>query len=143
MVRKVEKMETLIGRLSRGDDLLEALTSIAKQHGVRLGRVTALGAVEHARVGYYDQAAREYRFLDLAREQEILALVGNISIHDGEPMIHAHITLGDDRGRTFGGHLARGTRVFACEFTMDVFRGEDLVRGHDKPTGLPLWPEHG
>ena len=59
------------------------------------------------------------------------------------PMIHAHITLGDDRGRTFGGYQAPGTRVFACEFTFDVFQGEDLVRGYDEPTGLPLWPEHG
>ncbi|HSH69089.1 MAG TPA: PPC domain-containing DNA-binding protein [Deferrisomatales bacterium] len=143
MVRTVKAAETLMGRLSRGDDLLEELTALAKGRGVRLGRVAALGAVEHARIGYYDQAAREYRFLELSGELEILALVGNVSLRDGEPMVHAHITLGDDQGRAFGGHLAPGTRVFACEFTLDVFRGEDLVRRHDEPTGLPLWPEHG
>ena len=142
MVRTVETTKTLIGRMSRGDDLLEKLTSIAREHGVRLGRVAALGAVEHARVGFYTQGSQEYHYLELAGELEILSLVGNVSLRDGEPMIHAHITLGDDRGRAFGGHLAPGTRVFACEFTIDVFQGEDLVRGHDEPTGLPLWPEH-
>jgi predicted DNA-binding protein with PD1-like motif len=119
------------------------LTAVAREHDVRLGRVTALGAVEHARVGFYDQGPQEYRYLELPMELEILSLVGNVSLRDGEPMVHAHITLGDDHGRAFGGHLAPGTRVFACEFTLDVFRGEDLVRGHDEPTGLPLWPENG
>ena len=142
MVRTVETTKILIGRMSRGDDLLEKLTSIVREHGVRLGRVAALGAVEHARVGYYDQEAREYQFRNLPRELEILSLLGNVSLRDGEPMIHAHLTLGDDQGLAFGGHLAPGTRVFACEFTIDVFQGEDLVRGHDEPTGLPLWPEH-
>jgi predicted DNA-binding protein with PD1-like motif len=140
MVREVQTVRALMGRMTRGDDLLETLTEIAREHGVRLGRVEALGAVEHARVGFYDQEAREYRFLDLPRELEILSLVGNVSLRDGAPVVHAHLTLGDDRGRSYGGHLVSGTRVFACEFTLDVFRGPDLKRGYDEPTGLPLWP---
>ena len=143
MVRSMTVSQTLMGRLSRGDDLLDGLTGVARDRGVRLGRVAALGAVEHARVGFYDQQARVYRHLDLERELEILALVGNVSIRDGESMIHAHVTLGDARGHAFGGHLVSGTRVFACEFTMDCFEGEDLIRGLDPATGLPLWPEKG
>ncbi len=49
--------------------------------------------------------------------------------------------------------LERLQEAPACEFhaasqglglgnIRDVFQGEDLVRGHDEPTGLPLWPEH-
>ena len=33
-------------------------------------------------------------------------------------MVHAHVTLGDAEGRAFGGHLAAGTPVFACEFVI-------------------------
>ena len=53
MVRKVEKAETLIVCLSRGGDLLEELTGVARRHDVRFGRVASLGAVEHARFGFY------------------------------------------------------------------------------------------
>jgi len=140
MVKRVRAKDLLMGRLQRGDDLLEALTAVVQREGVRLGRVEALGAVEKARVGYYDQASFQYEYLDLDQDLEILALVGNVSLRDGQPMVHAHVTLGDAQGRAFGGHLAPGTRVFACEFTVEVLEGAELHRGHDEATGLPLWP---
>ena len=102
----------------------------------------AIGAVSQARVGYYNQAERKYYFLDLARPLEIIALTGNISLKDGEPMVHAHVTLSDSDGRAFGGHLAEGTLVFACEFAIQEYRSATaLVRQMDDPTGLFLWPQ--
>jgi len=139
VVKRVRTKDLLMGRLQRGDDLLEALTAAVQREGVRLGRVEALGAVEKARVGYYNQTTFAYEYLDLDRDLEILALVGNVSLRDGQPMVHAHVTLGDGQGRAFGGHLAPGTRVFACEFTVEVLEGGEFHRGHDEATGLPLW----
>jgi predicted DNA-binding protein with PD1-like motif len=137
--KRMRAKDVLLGRLQRGDDLLEALTDLVRREGVRLGRLEALGAVEKARVGYYDQAAYEYRYLDFDQDLEILALVGNVSLRDGQPMVHAHLTLGDAQGRAFGGHLAPGTRVFACEFAVEVLEGAEFHRGHDEATRLPLW----
>lgn len=139
LIKRVRAKDVLLGRLQRGDDLLEALTVLVRQEGVRLGRLEALGAVEKARVGYYDQEAYEYRYLDFDQDLEILALVGNVSLRDGQPMVHAHLTLGDAQGRAFGGHLVPGTRVFACEFAIEVLEGAELHRGHDEATRLPLW----
>jgi len=141
MLRRVRGKEVLMGRLQRGDDLLEALTALVAREGVRLGRVEALGAVEKARIGYYDQAGFVYRYLEFDHDLEILALAGNVSLRDGQPMVHAHVTLGGAQGRAFGGHLASGTRVFACEFAVEVLEGGELHRGHDEATGLPLWTE--
>jgi uncharacterized protein len=131
----------IIGRLAKGDDLLAALEGLAQEHGITLGEVTAIGAVSQARIGYYNQAERQYYFLDLARPLEILSLIGNISVKDGKPMVHAHVTLGDNEGRAFGGHLAPGTLVFACEFAiLEHQSATTLVRQMDEPTGLFLWP---
>jgi predicted DNA-binding protein with PD1-like motif len=131
----------IIGRLAKGDDLLVSLEKLALEHNIILGEVTAIGAVSQARVGYYNQAERKYYFLDLAKPMEILALTGNISIKDGKPMVHAHVTLSDNEGRAYGGHLAEGTLVFACEFTiLEFVSGVNLVRQMDEPTGLFLWP---
>ncbi len=140
MVHWFRRMDELVGRLRRGDDLLEGLNAVCRGEDIRLGRVSALGAVERARVGFYDQTAREYRYLDIDRPTEILALVGNVSQKDGAPFVHAHVTLGDEEGRAFGGHLAPGTVVFACEFSITPMEGAELVRGFDEETGLPLWP---
>ena len=62
-----------------------------------------------------------------------------ISLRDGEPVVHAHITLSDQQTRAFGGHLAPGTIVFACEFIIHIFEGAKMERGFDEQTGLPLW----
>ena len=136
---KVTKTKTFMGKLAHGADLLEELTLICKDNNIWLGRVEALGAVQKAKIGYYDQDKRQYNFIDIDKHLEITNLVGNISLKDGKPIIHAHITLSDSEARAFGGHLAQGTIVFACEFVMEAFDGPKLLRGLDEQTGLPLW----
>jgi len=133
---------SFLGRLAKGDDLLQTLEKFCREHHITLGEVRALGAVTKARVGFYNQEERKYYFLELAQPLEILALVGNISIRDGQPMVHAHVTLADREGRTFGGHLAAGTPVFACEFAIHEYQAEQtLSRQNDPETGLMLWPQ--
>jgi predicted DNA-binding protein with PD1-like motif len=131
----------LMGRLAKGDDLLQALEKVCQEHNITLGEVRALGAVTRAKVGFYDQAQKKYFFLEFDQPLEILALVGNISLKDGKPMVHAHVTLADAAGRAFGGHLAAGTPVFACEFAIDEYTADqELARQPDAETGLLLWP---
>ncbi len=104
-----------------------------------MGRVDALGAVKRARLGYYNQQNHEYHFYDLDQTLEITNLIGNISIKDGAPIVHAHLTFSDKEGRAFGGHLVPGTIVFACEIVIQVLDGPQFERGLDQKTGLPLW----
>ena len=138
-VEKIEKKAAYMGRLSHGADLLEELTKICTDRGIECGRVEAIGAVQKACVGYYDQNRREYKFNTLDAPMEILKLSGNVSIKEGAPMVHAHITLADDKGRAFGGHLAPGTIIFACECLIEAFDGPSFMRTHDEKTGLALW----
>ena len=129
-----------MGRLSKGDDLLRALTNFCQKLGITLGEVKAMGAVSQARIGYYHQNSRNYEWLELDRPLEILALEGNISLKDGKPFVHAHVTLADGDGRAYGGHLAEGTMVFAAEFVMQELKADGgLERQLDEETGLFLW----
>ena len=136
---QAESEHIFIGRLEHGADLLEELTAICKEKDITLGKVEALGAVQKARLGFYNQDAKEYSFFEIDKNLEITNLTGNISLRDGESMVHAHITLSDSDGKAFGGHLAPGTIVFACEFIITVLDGPQLLRGMDEQTGLPLW----
>ncbi len=136
----MEPGRLLMGRLPKGYDLLAELTRICQDNRITLGEVRAIGAVERAKIGYYDMQSREYQWLELDQELEILSLVGNVSLKDGEVFVHAHITLGDDKGRAFGGHLAEGTKVFACEYAIQEYKSSTrLQRLWDEPTGLYLW----
>jgi len=141
--RNVRAGEMVMGKGEFGEDLLGQITGVCRAAGITLGRVEALGAVQKARVGYYNQTHRQYEFLELDRHLEIASLVGNVSLKDGEPMVHAHVTLSDDEGKAYGGHLAPGTVIFACEFVIQQLEGETLERGFDEETGLPLWTMNG
>ena len=136
---KLKSVKTFMGKLEHNGDLIGELTKICLDNGIKLGKVEALGAVKKARIGYYDQDKKEYNFIDIDQHLEIISLMGNVSMKDGKPIIHAHITLADKNGNAFGGHLAEGTIVFACEFYLTSFDGPEYNRGHDEVTGLPLW----
>jgi len=128
-----------MGKLSYGGDLLDEITDICRKKNIQLGRVEALGAVQRARLGFYNQQTHEYQFIVLDEPLEITKLVGNISLKEGNPFVHAHITLADKTGNSYGGHLAPGTIVFACEFVLEAFDGPILERDLDETTGLYLW----
>ena len=140
--RTVSSEKILMGRLPCGSDLLTALTGICVREGISLGRVEAVGAVRRARLAFYSQDEREYRYFVVNEPLEIAALHGNVSLRDGAPFLHLHLLLSDGRGRTYGGHLAEGTETFACEYLIEALSGEPLVRDRDEETGLALW-QHG
>ena len=139
LLKQVKSKEIVVGRIGYGGDLLEELTKIAVARGIRLGRIEAIGAVQKACVGFYNQQSREYQYHSFSQPMEIAKLIGNISLKDGNSFVHAHITLADEEGKCFGGHLASGTIVFACEFILEVFDGPSFNRCPDEETGLPLW----
>ena len=70
---------------------------------------------------------------------EILSLSGNVSLFDDRPMTHTHITLSDSEGKTWGGHLMSGTRVFSAEIFIQELSGDPKNRKKDKATQLSLW----
>lgn len=136
---EVKPTKTFMGRLEHDADLLEEITKFCVENNIRSGRVEALGALKNARLGFYNQSTFEYEYHEFNEPLEITNLIGNISVKDGAPMVHAHVTLSDDEGKAFGGHLSPGTTIFACEIIIQVFDGPEFTRGFDQQTRLPLW----
>lgn len=139
MLKKFKLDEAYLGRLKKDDDLLNKLTEIVKEEEITTGFIKVIGAVQNAKIGFYNQKTHEYQYKNIDREMEIVSCIGNISILDGEPFIHAHITLADQDGSCYGGHLAEGTTVFASEFFIQPLKGDKLERKYEKKTQLTLW----
>ena len=72
------------------------------------------------------------------REQvEVLSLIGDVALEDGEPKVHAHVVVGRSDGSTRGGHLIEA-RVRP---TLEVILTESpahLRKHHDPESGLAL-----
>ncbi|MFP4213834.1 MAG: PPC domain-containing DNA-binding protein [Desulfohalobiaceae bacterium] len=141
LIQNVQAGQSLVFRLPYGEDLLQSLTDICRDKGIQAGKVEVIGAVQSAAVAYYDQENQEYHRLELPGEWEILSCLGNISLKDGQAMVHAHILLADSQGKAFGGHLVQGCSIFAGEGFIQEFLGASLNRGLDATTGLTLWQE--
>ena len=95
--------------------------------------------MRRARFAYYEQDDRRYVELGSDTHHEIVGFVGNISMRDDRPFLHAHATFADAAGATVGGHLLPGCEVFAAEVMIRELGDVSLVRSHDEETGLALW----
>ena len=128
-----------VGRLATGSDLVEEIERFCLEREVTAAQVTVVGAVRRARFAYYEQHDRRYRELESDTHHEIVGFVGNVSLRDDKPFLHAHAAFADADGATVGGHLVRGIQVFAAEVTIRELGGVSLVRLPDEETGLALW----
>jgi len=100
------------------------------------GFFNIIGAVKEATISFYDQSARKYVEREYGREMEILSCIGNVSLKDDRPLVHAHACFGLKDGSTVGGHLV-SMKMFAGE--LHFFPGSERIqRIFDEKTGLHL-----
>lgn len=136
---EVREGRHIVARLPHGGDLFAEILAVAQEHDVTLGHLWAIGAVQRARIAFYDQQQHVYRELELDEHLEIVSLIGNLSRRDGQTALHAHAAFADGLGGTCGGHLVPGCVIFAGELYLTELTGQELERSHDQVTGLPLW----
>jgi hypothetical protein len=127
------------GRLETGSDLVAEIERFCLEREVTAAQVTVIGAVRRARYAYYEQTDHRYLELETDTHHEIVGFLGNVSLRDDKPFLHAHATFADASGATVGGHLLRGIEVFAAEVMIRELGDVSLIRLHDEETGLALW----
>jgi predicted DNA-binding protein with PD1-like motif len=137
--REFARGRRIVARLPHGGDLLEEIAAVAEAHGMQAAELRAIGALQTARLAFYDQTTHEYGEFPVDAPVELVGLLGNVSRRDGATAVHAHATLARHDGACVGGHVAPGCVIFACELILQELVGEPLERGHDETTGLPLW----
>jgi predicted DNA-binding protein with PD1-like motif len=141
--REVRTSRQVVGRIHRGRRLQEALQELAVQRGLTAGWISALGAFEWIDVTEYCQATQTYEEAHRFERCELLSMVGNLSMKDGEPFWHLHATISRrENGQevVYGGHVA-DAQIFALEFRVECLDDVQLARSLDEPTGLHLWAE--
>ncbi len=116
---------------------METLTSFATTEGISAAEISGIGAFESAVIGFYDLKAKEYDRIPVEEETEVLSILGNLSVTDEGPRVHAHVSLGTRSGSAVGGHLFEAR----CGATLEIFVREEpgeLRRVPDPDAGLPL-----
>lgn len=128
----------LIVRLKHDAEVVQSITELAKSKGIKAGSFTAIGALKRAELGYYDQRSHEYRKIKIESAYEMASCIGNVSLKGGEPFVHVHVVLSNEKGETKAGHLLEGI-IFAVEIHLRQLEGPKLERKYDEVTELMLW----
>ena len=124
-------------RIDKGEEIVASLKQACRDHNIGFGVISGIGAAGHLKVGLFDPAAKKYHEREFTGNFEITALAGNITTMDGEPYLHLHITIGDERQRAFGGHLGAAVVSATCEVVITAIDGE-AKRRFDEEIGLNL-----
>jgi uncharacterized protein len=124
-------MTTVAARLTPGQDLLMELERLFAETGAGAGCVLAcVGSLTTAVIRFADRPESD----TLNGHFEIVSLTGVLS-PDGA---HCHIAVSDGTGRTSGGHLMGGCRVYTtAEIVVGLLPGARFSRPFDRQTGYP------
>jgi predicted DNA-binding protein with PD1-like motif len=128
-----------LGSLPCGKDLIASVEDFCKKSYVQMATFSVIGSVSSVTLGCYDQKQQVYVTFNEKAPLEIIACIGNVSIKEGSPFVHAHIVLSDEKGKIIGGHLFSETIIFAGEINLQELKGKPLERTYDYKTGLMLW----
>jgi len=130
-----EKTYALI--FETGDEAMAGLVEFARQNSLGGAHLTAIGAFREVTLGYFDWESKKYKHIPVGEQVEVLSLIGDVALEDGEPKVHAHVVVGRSDGSTRGGHLIEA-RVRP---TLEVILTESpahLRKHHDPESGLAL-----
>ena len=96
---------TLVISLARGDEIRESIESLCVELSIEAAKISAIGAVEDPVLGCYDLPTETYDRRTFDGIWELLSLEGNITLLDGKPFLHAHVTISGHDYKVWGGHL--------------------------------------
>ncbi|HCB02156.1 MAG TPA: hypothetical protein DEP19_07215 [Anaerolineae bacterium] len=106
-------------RLKPQQDFFDSIEEYVKQNNIQAGVIlSAVGSFTHATL----RLANKNTYDDYDGHFEIVSITGTVSIHGS----HLHISISDGEGKTIGGHLVSGCKIYTtAEVVIAEF--EDVV----------------
>jgi uncharacterized protein len=114
-----ESPKTFVLVFQSGDEVAEGLLRFAKEQKLSAASFTAIGAASSIRLGWFSWESKRYEPSVTFDEQvELLSLIGDIALKEGEPVVHAHAVVGRKDGTAHGGHLLKAHIRPTCEVVL-------------------------
>ncbi|MFL3025965.1 MAG: PPC domain-containing DNA-binding protein [Candidatus Neomarinimicrobiota bacterium] len=130
-----EDGDTYIIYVEQNEAIMKTLTSFCKEKTIDNAQLSGIGAIKDIEVGAYDLENQEYITQNFTDIWELTSFQGNVLLKDGEPFIHAHITISDHQLQCKGGHLFEAKVAAVGEFILHKINS-DGRRDYDSNIGL-------
>jgi predicted DNA-binding protein with PD1-like motif len=121
--------------LPAGAKVPEDIVSIAIKEKIDTARVEAIGGVDKLRLAYFNHVTKKYEEYDYQEFLEVTSLLGNITLKDGKPFLHAHGNFGRKDRSVVGGHIMSAVVFPLLEVVVTPTENKAL-RKFDEDLGL-------
>jgi predicted DNA-binding protein with PD1-like motif len=102
-----------------GDELSSGLQRFATVERLSGSSFKAIGALSSVKLGWFNWQTKNYdTAVELNEQVELLSLIGDIAMKEGNPQIHAHVVVGKSDGTAHGGHLLKAVVRPTCELIL-------------------------
>lgn len=124
-------------RIERGEEVTTTLTNFLKEQNISAGIITGIGGIADAELGFYDLPSKTYLHQTISGNLELIYYMGNITLVDGEPFIHAHAVVSGPDYQARSGHFFSAKVMVTGEFVIMPTNWQ-VSRAFDEPSGLKL-----
>jgi hypothetical protein len=133
-----EEPKTLVVILDTGDEILSSLKYVAQTEHLAGSSFKAIGGLSDVELGWFNWETKKYQTAVKLQEQvELLSLIGDIALKNGQPQVHAHLVIGRRDGTAHGGHLLKATVGPTCEIVITE-SPQHLQKEIDPEAGIAL-----
>jgi uncharacterized protein len=130
--------KTFVLVFETGDELAQGLTQFAIEQKLASASFKAIGALSSVKLGWLNWETKQYEPAVSLREQvELLSLIGDVALKDGQPQVHAHAVIGKRDGTAHGGHLLEAHVRPTCEVVLTESPAH-LRKEFDPAAGIAL-----
>ncbi len=131
----VQDKDRYIIHVQQTEKIMATLTQFCKDHAVRNGQISGIGAIRNIELGAFNLEEKKYFTHHLNDIWELTSFQANIILKAHEPFIHAHINISDHDLNTKGGHLFEAEVAAVGEFVLRKI-DTDGKREMDEDIGL-------
>ena len=91
--------------IERGENPCDVLVQVGAAYELGASRFTGFGGFAHVTLGYFDRMGHDFRKVRIESQVEVLSLIGDIAVRDGEHAVRINCVLGLRDGTTRGGRV--------------------------------------
>ncbi|MGH9591251.1 MAG: PPC domain-containing DNA-binding protein [Terracidiphilus sp.] len=133
-----QQPRTYVVVFSTGEELASGLKQFACDQKFGDSSFKAIGAFSSVKLGWFDWETKHYRpSVTLDEQVELVSLIGDVALADGQPQVHAHVVVAKQDGTAHGGHLMEAHVRPTCEVVLTE-SPQKLHKKLDPESGLAL-----
>ncbi|MGM0557826.1 MAG: PPC domain-containing DNA-binding protein [Myxococcota bacterium] len=133
------RVRRIVGRLEDGEEIVEAITKLCRDHDVEAAEIRAIGDLSEVKLARFDADEKKYvTDFEGAGNFQIVSLNGNVSMLGDEPALRLETLMtvkGPAGPQVLSGQLRSGT-ARSCEFVLEIFEDLAMERRLDADSGM-------